>query len=408
VTLARQLERLYGLSGRGIELGLERVIDAAERLGNPHAGFPSVQVAGTNGKGSVANLVAHAACRSGLRTGLFTSPHLHRFAERIRINGVECDSHTLADHLRRVFDLIDKNDLSLTFFEIATLAALSIFAAERVELAVLEVGMGGRLDATSVAAPRLTAVTSIGLDHQAFLGDTLSDIAAEKGGIARASVPLILGRIDGEALTTLQTVASQVGAPIHRLGRDFDLPDAIRPPWPGAHQRDNLSVATELFRQLELLVDSRCTREAFARSLDTAVWPGRFERLPTTPAYILDCAHNPAAMDALVQTLEETKTALDVLLFGALRDKPAAAMLARLRPFAKQVVLAPPPIDRALDPRNLAMPGDTVARDIPAGVAEANRIARPEGVVLTTGSVFTVGAVRGILLGEPSDPPIGL
>ena len=188
------LEKLYTLSSKGIVLGLGRVRRASARLGSPERAFRSVQVAGTNGKGTVSTLLAGALSASGLRTGLFTSPHLHRFTERIRIDGQEIAPERLLPHLEGVFSImVTFEDLSLTFFEVATLAAFLAFRASKVDAAVLEVGLGGRLDATSIADPELTAVTSIGFDHTAFLGNTLSDIANEKAAIARKGVPLVPG-----------------------------------------------------------------------------------------------------------------------------------------------------------------------------------------------------------------------
>ena len=408
MSLSHLLTHLYSLTPNGIELGLDRVRAVAARLSHPEQRFPVIQVAGTNGKGTVCALLAHAAQSAGLKVGLFTSPHLHRFSERIRVNGLEADDRQLETHLARVFKAgSDPDEIRLTFFEVATLAALSIFAENRVDLAILEVGLGGRLDATSVAAPCLTAVTSIGLDHQAYLGDTLSEIAKEKAAIARSDVPLVLGRLDRETLRATQAVARAKGAPIERLGEDFDLPSDITPRWPGQHQRDNTAVAWNLFRHMARM-DSRCTTDVFKTAARTVNWPGRFEHLGTRPEHVLDCAHNPAAVAALAQTLEETGMRPDTLIFGALKDKPGPAMLAALRPFVQQVVLMPPPISRACDPHRLAHRTDHVCPDAPSAIERADRLTREAGAILTTGSIFTVAAVRAVLLDEQTDPPVGL
>ena len=402
------LDRLYGLSSKGIELGLDRVRRAAVALESPEKGILCVQVAGTNGKGTVSTLLAHALASSGLKTGLFTSPHLHRFSERIQIDGKEITQAALLPHLEAVLALTEPPvSIPLTFFETATLAALSAFRVSAVEAAVLEVGLGGRLDATSIVSPVLAAVTSIGFDHTAFLGSTLDRIAQEKAAIARPGAPLVLGRLSDEALWAALASADRIGASPRVIDRDFSLPDDIIPPWPGQHQRDNTAIAFELYR-LFLDGDPRFSETHFRTALEIIRLPGRFEVLETRPRVILDGAHNLEAIEALCRALDDRGEAPDVLLFGVLTDKPAGQMLARLRPRVGGVVLVPPPVHRALDPRILAEPGDTVCDTIDSGIARAMDLAAQEGTILVTGSMFTAGAVRGRLRGEPADPPIGL
>lgn len=402
------LKSLYELTPGGIELGLDRIRTVAARLNNPQYQFTVVQVAGTNGKGSVCSLLALAAQTAGLKVGLFTSPHLHRFAERIRINQAECEERTLETHLARVFRAMNEpSKMKLTFFEVATLTALSIFADENVDIAILEVGMGGRLDATSIAAPSLTAVTSIGFDHQAFLGNTQFEIAQEKAAIARPGVPMIVGRLGREALSATLATSRANGATVEQLGVHFELPTKIVPKWPGQHQRDNTAIAWALFQHLSRM-DKRCTFDAFNTATRTIMWPGRYEKLDTQPEYLLDCAHNPAAVSSLVQTLKETGVRPDTLIFGTLKDKPGPAMLSALRPFVHQVVLMPPPISRACEPQSLADDGDYICKDAQSAIRQANQLTRATGTVLTTGSIFTVAAVRAKLLNEQTDPPIGL
>jgi dihydrofolate synthase/folylpolyglutamate synthase len=408
VSYKAALDRLYSLSSQGIALGLDRVRRAAVVLGSPERGIRCVQVAGTNGKGTVSTVLARALSSSGVRTGLFTSPHLHRFSERIQIDGREITPEELQPHLEAVLALTAPPvAIPLTFFETATLAALSAFRASAVEAAVLEVGLGGRLDATSIVHPVLTAVTSIGFDHTAFLGSTLDRIAQEKAAIAKKGVPLVLGRLPGEAQWASLATADRIGAPHRLVGRDFSLPEDIIPPWPGRHQRDNTAIAFELYR-LFLEGDPRFSEKWFRAALETVHLPGRFEILETRPRVILDGAHNLEAIEALCLSLESREEHPDALLFGVLADKPAGQMLARLRPRVGEVVLVPPPIHRALDPRVLAEPGDAICDTINDGIARAHDLVPPEGTILVTGSMFTVGAVRGKLLGEPSDPPIGL
>ncbi len=406
VSYQAALDKLYRLSAKGIVMGLDRVRRAARHLGAPQSAFRSIQVAGTNGKGTVSTLTAHALERSGVRTGLFTSPHFHRFSERIRIDGEEIAPGDLLPHLETLLSLAETRDIPLTFFEVATLAALAAFREAGVEVAVLEVGLGGRLDATSIADPAVSAVTSIGFDHTAFLGDTLSRIAEEKAAIARDGVPLILGDLPDEALKTTIDIAERVGAPCCLIHRDFDLPENLLPPWPGAHQRDNTAIALELYRVI-LKEDPRFSLNRFREALETVSLPGRFEVLERSSRFILDGAHNLEAVSALAGVLDREEEHPEVLLFGALSDKPAAKMLSLLRPRVEHVVLVPPPIARALDPRAIAGPEDKVCDTVSEGVALATGLA-PKRTILVTGSIFTVAAVRGELLGEPSDPPIGM
>lgn len=402
---AEALRRTYALAHKGAQLGLERVREAARALGDPQLRFPAVQIAGTNGKGTVASLVAHAASEAGLRTGLFTSPHLHRFAERIRIDGVEADPTSLAGQLTRVLSVSDgEQGIPLTFFETATLAAFSEFAEQEVDLAVLEVGLGGRLDATSIAEPLICAITSIGLDHTEILGSTTAEIAIEKAGIARKDIPLVVGGIAPEPLAVIERIARERGAPLYRYGVEYAVGPALSPPWPGEHQRRNTAAAREIAHRLASSFPA-LTDEVFARAVPSAVWPGRYEVIADGDRrLILDGAHNLEAVQALAEALDERGDAPDAIIFGALRGKPVVAMLEVLAPRSRRLVLAPPPIDRAFNPHEHAARFEAeVARNVGAALDLCR-----EGTVLVTGSLFTVAEARRIVLGEDADPPIGL
>ncbi len=403
----RALDKLYALSSRGVDLGLDRIRAAAAFLGNPHEQLRCVQIAGTNGKGTVANLVAHTALEAGLHVGLFTSPHLHRFSERIQIDGKEVRPDQLGPVLNRVLGLIDKKSCSLTFFETATLAALSIFAESQVELAVLEVGLGGRLDATSIVAPEITAITSIGFDHTELLGDTLRKIAAEKAAIARTGIPLVVGEVAPDALGAIEDQAERVDAHLRVLGRDFFIGHDFVTPWPGEHQQRNAAVALEIVTLLGRH-DPRLNEDVFLRALPTSRWPGRFEHIKGKPMFLLDGAHNVEAARALVDALVLSEIHPEVMIFGALRGKPVDQMLELLVPRVGKIVLAPPPIERALDPRAYARPDDAVASSVVEALVIAEETVDDSGTVLVTGSLFTVAEARRVLLNEQADPPIGL
>lgn len=406
------LTTLYGLSPKGIELGLERVRKAASLIGNPQNALTAVQVAGTNGKGTVAGLVAQGARAAGLRVGLFTSPHLHRFSERIRIDGDEVSQQILANHLGRILHIAEvEKKVRLTFFEVATLAALSIFRELKVDLAVLEVGLGGRLDATTIVPARATAITSIGFDHMDYLGNTLAEIAREKVGIARPGVPLVAGPLPREALGEIERHTTHVGAPLFVLGRDFPLFSELKLPLlPGRHFQENGAVALRLFEELRGLFPA-LSREVFLKAASTFSTPGRFEKLQLDKHYILDGAHNLEAVVALVEALQDTGTApVDLVLFGSLKGKPTEKMLEKLRTVGRRFLLVPPPISRAEDPARYAMKSDLVAASVEQGLQLIRSQLQPPTVqtVLVTGSLFTVAEARRLLLGERADPPIGL
>jgi dihydrofolate synthase/folylpolyglutamate synthase len=403
------LARVYALGPRGISLGLDRMRAAADALGAPDRGLRCAQIGGTNGKGTVAVLVEGTARASGLVTGLYTSPHLHRYTERFRLNGAEVGEAELAPHLARALALTEPpSSLPLTFFEVTTAAALGLFAERGVELAVLEVGLGGRLDATSVAAPEVTAIVSIGLDHTALLGPTLAHVAREKAGIARAGVPLVIGPLAEEALAEVERAAAAKGAPLLACGRDFARDVGVRLPWPGRHMREDAAVARAVCDALGRN-DPRFSRAAFERAAATAIWPGRYEEIPGGPRHILDGAHNVEAMAALVDALAERGRRVDAILFGACGDKPIRAMLDLLRPVCGRLVLAPPPLARAFDPSAYAAgAGALTAPDVASGLARCRELVPADGAVLVTGSLFTVAEARRILLGVSADGPIGL
>lgn len=395
------LGRVYGLAPGGIRLGLDRVRAAAAALGDPQQRIGTVvQITGTNGKGSVACLVASAARAAGLRVGLFTSPHLHRFTERFRLDGRETDPWVLAAPLERALALAPAH--SLSFFEVACLAAFELFAAACTDLAVLEVGLGGRLDATSIANPAVTAITSVGLDHTELLGDTLTAVAREKAAIARSGVLLVLGALPAEALAEAERIAATAGAPVRRT--DPGDVAGIPCPWPGSHQRGNLAVAHGVFGELRRL-DGRLASEHFIRGAARARWPGRYEIVEAEGRrFVLDGAHNLEAARALAAALDERGERPDALVFGALRGKPVDTMLELLAPRARELLLAPPPLGRAFDPMEFAPRFG--ARVLPSVGAALEAAAGP--LTLVTGSLFTVAEARRLLLDEPSDPPVGL
>jgi len=241
------LARLEAVRELGVDLGLDRIRLALGRLGDPQLGFGAVQIAGTNGKGSTAAMAEAILRAAGVRTGLFTSPHLARFTERIRVDGAEAGGDRLAALDARVA----ATGVPLTYFEVATVLAFQVMAEEQVEIGVLETGLGGRLDAVTVCAPLATAITSIGWDHMDFLCTSLASIAREKAGILKPGVPCFLARVPAEAEAVIDEVARAVGAPLLRFGRELDIePDLPAPALAGAHQHANAALAVALAREV--------------------------------------------------------------------------------------------------------------------------------------------------------------
>jgi dihydrofolate synthase/folylpolyglutamate synthase len=406
--LKSTLERLYALIPRGKKLGLERMQAACARLGNPERSFTAVHIAGTNGKGTVAAFVTAMGRAAGLRIGTYTSPHLQRFAERIAIDGNPIDDALLVPLLNRVMDSAPE----LTFFEVATLAAFLAFREASVQLAVLEVGLGGRLDATNVIPPpRVAAITRIAFDHMAELGDSLGKIAYEKAGIIKPGAAVVLGKIHPEARAVIEQRSAEVGARLVALGSPEPIAGA-----PLAYPRvallgSNLAVAMTIGRELGW------APEILAQGVESTVWPGRNELLHRNgqDLTLLDCAHNPDGAVALSHALDPTVLAEIesrreiALVFGALNYKNWRAMLRRLEQVAGQRIYVAPPVAKAVDPRAmLEVSNGEVAESVEQALTRARELVGPKGVVVVAGSTFLVGAARALLLNLPTDPPVAL
>jgi dihydrofolate synthase / folylpolyglutamate synthase len=406
----RRLERL----GIRSSLGPFRRLLAA--LDDPQRSLRAVLVGGTNGKGSVAALLAAIGCAAGYRTGLYTSPHLEEPRERIRVDGLAIATLELDRLLAAVVEAAGEE--LPTGFEALTAAAFLAFAEAGVELAVLEVGLGGRLDATNVVDPVLSLVTEIGLDHQALLGGSLEEIAAEKAGILRRGQPAFAWVTDPAAVAALRNAAEQLGAELEllpeqwqaettaagRLGQRVRIsgPTGVRQlavPLLGSHQRGNLVLAVAAAEELSV-VGWPAMVDAVARGVTGCRWPGRLElvELPAGRQALLDGAHNPHAAVALAAALAARGEPFS-LVFGALADKDVAGMAAALAPAANRVFLAPPASERALPLAELAalpaLAGAERTGDAAAAL-DAALAARP-ALVVVAGSLYLVGEVRGLL-----------
>jgi dihydrofolate synthase/folylpolyglutamate synthase len=412
----------------GVKFGLDTIGALVAELGRPERAFPSLLVAGTNGKGSVVAYADAILRASGLRTGRYTSPHLVRVNERLSVDGRDVTDHELEVAVSAVRDaasrLVRRGTISAhpTYFEALTAAAFVHFRRRRVDVAVLEVGLGGRLDATNVADPLASAIVSVAFDHEVYLGRTLGAIAREKAGVMRSGRPVVVGPLPAEARRAVAARARATGARLVEAERgtrvrvvDAEGALALRTPrrtyeglrpLPGAHQRHNLIVAVRLLEEARregLAVDLDRVADGVARTR----WPGRLEWVEGDPPLLLDGAHNPAGARALAAHLASRRPF--VLLFGALDDKDVAGIARPLFPLAADVVLTRPHASRASDTATLARRvGRLAARahrvdGISRALALARRLARARGPgtpVVVAGSLFLVGDVKGRLGGR--------
>jgi dihydrofolate synthase/folylpolyglutamate synthase len=419
----RTLEWLYALeAAKGMDFKLERVALALQRLGDPQQRFASLHVAGTNGKGSVAAMLHAVLGAAGYRVGLYTSPHLVDLTERVRVGMQEISRAEVVSLTAEVRAAAAARGVDLTFFEFLTVIAFLHFARCAVQIAVVEVGLGGRLDATNVIDPAAAVITSIGLDHTQWLGTTRAAIAAEKGGIIKPQRPLVLGRIDGEAAAVLRALAAARGAPLMEAGRDYrvgsgpgldfdglgwhlrDLPLALR----GAHQLDNAGTALAALAAVRdaLPVDEGAIR----RGLAAVRWPGRLDVVAAAPLTILDGAHNLDGVAALARELSGLLGGRRMhLLFAVMADKDWRPMVDLLGPLCASAV-----VTEVLPPRGAA--AATVAEAFgphcPVWVvrdpAEAWRHiaarARADDAIVAAGSLFLVGALYATVLPEMMRP----
>lgn len=422
------MRRIYDLQLFGVKLGLSNIRRLLSRLGNPQESFETVLVAGTNGKGVVTASLAAILQESEHRVGMFTSPHLIRFTERIRVNGAEIPQKDLLRHSDRIWRELETiqsggdnaQGMPVTFFEFATALACLHFAETNCEVVVMEVGMGGRLDATNVIEPVLSVVTQIDHDHDLHLGKSLEEIAREKAGIFREGVPGIALDGPGEVLESLRRVAGRVGAPltiiediakIHPDGRTFDLSWygtglwGLRSPLPGRHQIRNSALAA--VSSLELRdCGFRISADAIRRGLGKVKWPGRFETIARNPRVILDGAHNPSAGAALVDTLKRLRVATPIVpVVAIMSDKDINGFLDAVAPCSDTIVVTNVPNDRSMDATELAgLAKDKFTRihavpDPLEALGLARRLAGKTGTVVVTGSLYLVGAIREAVLG---------
>jgi dihydrofolate synthase / folylpolyglutamate synthase len=398
---------LYALGNeiKTAKLGLDRIRLVLAALGNPQDAFRSVHVAGTNGKGSTCAMIEAGLRTAGVRTGLFTSPHLIEPTERIEIDGMPVTPR----QFERAFDAVHKvaGEPHPTYFETVTAMGFWLFREMRIETAVVETGLGGRLDATNVLDPVLTVITPIDFDHEAYLGGTIEAIAAEKAGILKSRVPAIFAHQRTEAQSVLDRRAAELKIPVRRTG-EFEIRDlqvtargsefsGIKCPLAGEHQIENAIAAALALESLGVP----------PKGIENAVWPGRLEHISPNPDIILDGAHNPAGARALARYLERFYAGRKIwMIYGAMRDKAVDEIAGILFPLASELILTAPNNARALRPealRAIAGRGDR-AFDISVALDRVRSEVSEDDVIIITGSLFLVGEARALSYNKHSWP----
>jgi len=395
------IDWLYGTQTFGIKLGLEnmRRLVAALGIDPDHPGAAVLHVAGTNGKGSVCAVTERILRDAGVRTGLFTSPHLVTYRERIRVDGTMIPEGAVAEGLGFLRTSVSDWETHPTFFELSLALAMRYFRDEGCEAVILETGMGGRLDATNAIRSDVCVITSIALDHQQWLGETIREIAVEKAGILKPGVPVVIGELHPEARDVIGRRALALGIPCVEA---HPLPDDWTTGLKGPHQRENAALAVEAACRLE---GERLTQEGIRRSVAETTWPGRFQQIDGD--LVLDGAHNPAAAAVLRQTWQsEFGGEKAHLVFGAVGSKDVSGIFAELLPILASVDFVPVKSERRLSVEEMkaalaSAGGEALPQSDFATLAEAVAAARARGgKTLVAGSLFLVGEALGHLFGE--------
>lgn len=412
MTYRESLAYLKSLNPMGIRLGLDPVRSLLERLGNPQESFPSVLIAGTNGKGSVAAMTASLLTAAGFRTGLYTSPDLIDFRERIRINGRMIQREEIVACVEAVKRGVRE---TVSYFEFLTAMAFLHFQ-KKVDIVVLEVGLGGRLDATNVVVPLVSVITNISLEHREYLGNTLEQIACEKGGIIKERGICLTAARQRPVIETLEGICRERGATLYRVGKEIRTilhrdgtfsyrglgrsQDRLLCPLIGRHQISNAALAlgaVELIGEARFRVDDA----AVAQGLKQVRWEGRLEILQRSPMLLVDGAHNPAGVATLRRALENDFPGRRlILVFGVLGDKDYRTMARRLFPLADRVILTRPHSERALHPDSLRPLAEKhnraveVIEDPGNALIRALSLAGTDDLVCAAGSLYLVGEIK--------------
>jgi len=422
-----ELSYLYSLQRFGIKLGLSNISTLCSLLGNPQERIRTVHIGGTNGKGSTAAVLSSVLHEAGYKVGLYTSPHLVDFTERIRIGNVPITQDEVSHLVRYIRGHIKDIELFPTFFEFTTALALLYFAREVVDIAIMEVGMGGRLDATNIVTPIVSIITNVDYDHTEHLGRTLEEITREKCGIIKEGVPVVTSEIKEDVLSCIEGKARDVGASVYRYHRDFcTYPSKttcrlsrfyydglvwkrlyLESPLPGKHQMYNIGAA---LCTLELLMQNGFALEEsqIVHGVRNVSWPGRLETFSLNPLVLLDGAHNHAGTVALREFIEgvvkrERVGGKVILVVGLLKDKDVYSMAGELVPFSSEVIVTRPNTERGMPVEELSKIVEGLgikphrAQTVSEALSIAYDIVTPSDIIIITGSLYLVGEARGLL-----------
>lgn len=419
----KSIDYLFSLQKFGIKFGLNSTENILAKIGNPHRKLRCIHIGGTNGKGSTAAMLSSILKQHGFRVGLYTSPHLVRFTERFRINDEEVSCQKMVEVFERVRAALDERQPP-TFFEVVTAMALLYFAEQEVDWAIIEVGMGGRLDATNVISPKVSVITNVSYDHQEYLGNTLSAIAREKAGIIKDETPVVTGARQSVVVGVLKATSSKHRSPLFRIGADFRVRrntedgsfqyQGLKRRWPsldvnliGSHQAGNAALALAALEVLENAGEISIDPAAVEKGLLNVYWPARLEILQQDPLIVLDGAHNPPGAESLRESLQQCFKYQNLhLVIGIMADKDIRGILRRLLPLAETAIFTQPRYSRADNPENLrrlARPyiqKHYVIPDPASAIQQAKLLAGPDDLICITGSLYFAGEVKE-LFGEP-------
>ncbi len=418
----RSLDYLYGLEKFGMIFGLTKIEEILRAVGNPHRDLQAIHIGGTNGKGSTAAMIASILRKEGYRVGLYTSPHLVRFTERMKVNEKEIEKEEIVELTEWLRKRIEEAGVAppFTFFDFTTAMAFLYFKQKMVDLTVLEVGLGGRLDSTNVIDPVLSIITNIGKDHEDVLGKGIMRIASEKAGIIKEGRPLITSATQPRVLRLFSKICKEKKAPFFQVGKDFrytlgekesiNYEGLHRKLWGlsinlrGPHQRVN---ATAAIGAMEILDDLgyRISNDAIVEGLKEVEWPGRLEMISSSPRVLLDGAHNPEGALSLRDSLKKDfQYHRLILLIGIMKDKDIDSILHSLSPLADHIILSRPSTDRAASPELLRKAlgrnrrKAEVIEDFKKAIERGLSLAGEDDLLCITGSLYTVGEARSYFL----------
>lgn len=425
-----ELAYLFSLKQFGLKLGLANISSICALLNNPQDSLKTIHIGGTNGKGSTAAMVTSILQMAGYKTGLYTSPHLKNFTERIQIDNVPISKEKVVRYTEIIRDCIEYAGIVPTFFEFTTALAFLYFADEGVDIAIIEVGLGGRLDATNIITPVVSVITNIGHDHREHLGDNLEDIVKEKCGILKESVPLVTTEMNKHIWALIEEKAEKLSSKTYTIGKDFHVSSIkmdhkgskflyrglrnnlhVRSPLPGRHQIFNAGTAlcvAEIICEKGFCVDEK----HLVNGIEKTFWPGRLEWIDSSPRVLLDGAHNCDGIIALCNFIRdvlkrENPSARIIPVFGVLKDKDVQSMIKELGKYVSDMIITTPNTERGLSIDILQRVVEDhaitfrIGHDIEEALSIAFNIARPTDIILVTGSLYLVGEARDMLTKSP-------